>query len=246
MLRPALAGPVPTRILGLVQPLDDPRAETLSRSARRLLRRPRPRFRGVLHRWAAVASVPAGVVLVAFAEGSRARVAIAVFSLGMTAMLGVSAVVHGRDWGIDQVETVVRVDHTAIFAMFATTSTPIAMLVLEDPIATWLLAVAWVGAGIGITAEWIPVHPPAGVVNAVYLTFGWSMVAFTPWMVAGLSEGQTVLLFGGGAAYTLGAVIVGARWPDPWTESFGYHEIWHVLVVIACALHAGMVGSIAL
>ncbi|NIS32917.1 MAG: hemolysin III [Actinobacteria bacterium] len=192
-----------------------------------------------------MASVPMGVILVVLADGGRARLAMVIFSIGLTAMLGVSAIVHSRDWGIEQVEALVRLDHTAIFMMFATTSTPIAMLVLDDPIATWLLAVAWVGAGIGIIAEWIPVHPPAGVVNGIYLGFGWSMLAFTPWMVAGLTATQAALLFGGGAAYTIGAVVVGARWPDPWTESFGYHEIWHVLVVVACGLHVAMAASIA-
>lgn len=225
--------------------LDDPRAELLSPSARRLLRRPRPRFRGVLHRYAAVVSVVAGVVLTFGADGSRATLAMAVFSIGNTAMLGVSAIVHLRDWPIERVELMVRLDHTAIFLMFATTSTPIAMLGLDGAVATWMLAVAWVGAGLGIIAEWLPVHPPAGVMNGAYLVFGWSMVVFVPWLVTALTVEQVVLLVGGGAAYTLGAIVVGARWPDPWSDSFGYHEIWHVFVVLAVVLHAGMAVSLA-
>ena len=53
------------------------------------------------------------------------------------------------------------------------------------------------------------------------------------------------VLLGGGAAYTVGAIVVGARWPDPWTDSFGYHEIWHVFVVIAASLHTAMAVSLA-
>lgn len=192
-----------------------------------------------------MASVVAGVVLVFGADGNRAALAMAIFSIGNTAMLGTSAVVHLKDWPIERVELMVRLDHTAIFLMFATTATPIAMLGLSGNVTVWLLAVAWVGTILGITAEWVPVHPPAGFVNAAYLTFGWSMVIFVPWMISALSAGEVALLLGGGAAYTIGAIVVGSRWPDPWTDSFGYHEIWHVFVVLAVALHAAMAVSLA-
>lgn len=199
----------------------------------------------MLHRWAALASVVAGVVLTVGADGNRATLAMAVFSIGNTAMLGVSAVVHLRDWPLERVEMMVRLDHTAIFLTFATTATPIAMLGLDGSVAGWMLGVAWVGATLGIAAEWVPIHPPAGVMNGAFLVFGWSMVVFVPWLLSALTVGQIVLLLGGGAAYTLGAIVVGARWPDPWTDSFGYHEIWHVFVVIAVALHAAMAVSLA-
>ncbi|MEQ8840539.1 MAG: hemolysin III family protein [Acidimicrobiales bacterium] len=228
-----------------MQLLDDPRAEHLSPSARRLLRRPRPRFRGLLHRWAAVASVAIGIVLVVGADGSRAATVMAIFAFGNTAMLGVSAIVHLRDWPIERVEMMVRLDHTTIFLMFATTATPIAVLGLDGAVSTWLLAVAWTGALLGIAAEWTPVHPPAGVMNAAYLVFGWSMLVFVPWMIAHLTLSEVALLLGGGAAYTVGAIVVGARWPDPWTDSFGYHEIWHVFVVVGVALHTAMAVSLA-
>ena len=199
----------------------------------------------MLHRWAAVASVVVGVAVTSGADGSRATLAMAVFSIGNTAMLGVSAIVHLRDWPIERVELMVRLDHCAIFLMFATTATPIALLGLDPPAAGWLLGVAWTGAVLGIVAEWIPVHPPAGVVNGAYLVFGWSMVVFIPWMITGLTVGEVALLLGGGAAYTLGAIVVGARRPDPWTDTFGYHEIWHVFVVVAVAAHTAMAVSLA-
>ncbi len=232
------------RILPDVQLLDDPRADGLSPSARRLLRRPRPRYRGILHRYAAVASLLVGIVVAIGADGPRATFALAFFSLGTTAMLGVSAIVHCRDWPIERVELMVRLDHSAIFLMFATTATPIALLALDAPVSGWLLGVTWVGASIGIIAEWIPVHPPAGVMNGVYLVLGWSMLVFSPWMVSALTLPQVVMLMGGGGAYTLGAIVVGARWPDPWSDTFGYHEIWHVFVVIAVVFHVALAISL--
>ena len=217
--------------------LDDPRADGLSAAARRLLRRPRPRYRGVLHRWAALACVPIGIVAVVAADGARARVAIAVFAVGALVMLGVSAVTHLRDWPIERVEGLVRLDHSAIFVMFATSATPIAMLALDGGRTWTLLAFAWVGACAGIVLEYLPFHPPRGLVNAVYLTFGGSFLVFLPWLVDALTGAELGLLLGGGAAYTIGAIIVGSQWPDPWTDTFGYHEIWHVLVVVGAGTH---------
>jgi hemolysin III len=199
----------------------------------------------VLHRWAAVISVFVGILLTVGVDGDRATLAMAIFSIGNTAMLGVSAVVHLRDWPIERVELMVRLDHTTIFLMFATTATPIAMSGLESPVSGWLLGVAWTGTVVGILAEWTPIHPPAGVMNAAYLVFGWSMVVFVPWMISALTVGEVALLLGGGAAYTVGAFVVGGQWPDPWTDSFGYHEIWHVFVVAAVGLHTAMAVSLA-
>lgn len=189
-------------------------------------------------------SVLVGIGLTIGADGIRATVAMGIFSVGTSAMLGVSALVHVRDWPIERVELLVRLDHSAIFLMFATSPTPIALLALDAPVSGWLLGVAWIGASVGIIAEWIPIHPPSGVMNAAYLVLGWSMLAFIPWMISALTVAQVVLLLAGGAAYTTGAIVVGARWPDPWPESFGYHEIWHVFVVVAVVLHVAMAISL--
>ncbi len=221
------------------------RDQALSSSARRLLLRPRPRYRGVLHRWAALASIPVGVVITIGADGPRATVALAVFSVGVFCMLATSAVVHSRDWEPHQVERLVRLDHSAIFLMFATSGTPLARLGLDAPASTWLLVILWTGAILGIVAEWLPVHPPAGIMNAAFLAFGWGMAAFLPWMIIEMSMMQIMLLFAGGAAYSVGAIVVGSRRPDPWPDRFGYHEIWHVLVVVAAAAHTALAVDLA-
>jgi len=201
-------------------------------------------MRGVLHKWAAILAVPAGVVLTVGASGLRASVALAIFAFGAVTMLGVSAFVHSRDWPPERVETLIRMDHSAIFVMYATTATPIASLGLEGRVSTAMLSIVWIAASAGITAEWLPVHPPAGVMNAVYLSLGWSMLAFMPWLVKDLTVGQLALLLVGGGAYTVGAIVVGARRPDPWSNTFGYHEIWHVFVVMAVVFHGWMALSL--
>ncbi len=215
----------------------DPRVHALSETARRLLRRPRPRFRGFLHRWAAVLGIPIGVVSTVAADGAGPKVAMAIFSLGAVVMLGASAVTHWKDWPVERVELMARIDHSAIFVMFATSATPIAAYGIGGGRGAFVLVFAWVGALCGIAAEFFPIHPPRGLVNTVYLLFGASFLAFLPWLSNGLSGGQLGLLLCGGGAYSLGALVVGSQWPDPWTDSFGYHEIWHLFVVVATGFH---------
>lgn len=217
----------------------------LSASAVRLLSRPKPSLRGRSHFWAAVLTAPVGIVLTLLAESLRAQISILVFALGVGAMFGVSAVVHGRDWSTKHVELLVRLDHSVIFLMFGTGATPVALLGLSPPVSIFLLVVAWGGAAIGIAAEWLPIHPRVGVMNGAYLSFGWCMIIFLPWLITSLAIVEIILLLGGGIAYTVGAIVVGARKPDPWPSTFGYHEIWHLHVVIAVLCHSGMVISLA-
>ena len=73
--------------------------------------------------------------------------------------------------------------------------------------------------------------------NTIFLTFGAGFLLFLPWLIDGLSGPQLWLLLGGALPYVIGALIVGSQWPDPWTDVFGYHEIWHVMVVLSAGLH---------
>jgi len=189
--------------------------------------------------------VPTAIVLIVGADGVRATLAMTVFCLGATTMLAVSALVHLRDWPAERVEMLVRLDHSAIFLTFATSATPVALLALDAPISGWMLGFAWAGALLGIVAEWIPLHPPRGWMNTAYIAFGVSMLVFGPWLLSALSLSGLILLLAGGAAYIAGAVVVGSRKPDPWTDVFGYHEIWHVLVVVAVGAHYGLAGTLS-
>ena len=212
--------------------LDDPRAEHLSAAARRLLRRPRPRFRGVLHRWAASACIPVGIWATIAADGAEASIAMAVFAIGALVMLGASAITHLRE-SIERVEMLVRLDHSAIFVMFTTSATPVASWRWRQP-QRHPPGLRLDGGDRRSGARYLPFHPPRGLVNTIFLTLA---PAFLPWLIDGLSGPQLWLLLGGALPYVIGALIVGSQWPDPWTDVFGYHEIWHVMVVLSAGLH---------
>ena len=101
-----------------------------------------------------------------------------------------------------------------------------------------------VGVAAGLIAIWLPFHPPHGFMNTLFFVVGWWPVLFTLPIARALGVGGFALLLGGGAVDTVGALIVGSRRPDPNPHVFGYHEIWHIFVVVGNALHFGLAYAI--
>ena len=203
----------------------------------------RPSLRGLSHRLAAIVSVPAAIWVVVAAPTVRARVAVGVFGACITAMFALSATVHARRWSARTTEVLFRLDHTGIYLAIAGTATPIAVLGLQGWHRTAMLGGVWLAAVGGIVVEWLPFRTPRGVAYTLYLVMGWATVPFVPALVSTAGWGTVGLLLAGGLAYTVGAVIVAVRRPDPAPAVFGYHEVWHLLVVVAVGLHYVMIAS---
>lgn len=212
----------------------------LSPNTRRALELSRPRTRGLSHRLAALLAVPVFLVLVLLAPEGADRTAMVVYGSGTTLMFSVSAIVHLRRWGPRETELLFRLDHTAIYVMIGGTALALASTALEGSAQRWLVILTLAAATIGIVVEWLPFATPEGVGNTIYLTMGWLVVGFMPSMYSHVGLGPILLLVGGGACYTVGAAIVGLRRPDPNPEVFGYHEIWHLLVIAAVVIHTVM------
>jgi hemolysin III len=196
-----------------------------------------PHLRGWLHLLCFVLSVPAGAFVIAGAPTGRARVGGVTYAVGMTAMFGVSAAYHRRKWSADGRRRMRRLDHATIFLMIAGGYTPLCLLALEGRLATIVLTAAWVGAGLGFCLALLGVAEKAVVGLLCYIGLGWGMVLALPELSRQLSAGQIALLFVGGVIYTAGGVVLGTHRPNPSPMWFGYHEVWHGMVALACACH---------
>lgn len=206
----------------------------------------KPRWRGVLHQYAFFVAVVLGAALVIAAEGGRARVAALIYAFGLAGLLGTSAVYHRVTWASARARSWMRrLDHSMIFVLIAGTATPIAMLVLDDPLRTVLLAVAWGGTLAGVLMNLLWPNHPKWLAAGVYVAIGWSGIAALP-SLASYAVPALALLAVGGVLYTVGAVIYALGRPDPAPKVFGYHEIFHALVVVAAALHFAAVGIVVL
>ncbi len=214
----------------------------LKRSANteRALRMPRPRLRGRSHLVAALSAPLLVITWVASTPTGIPRVAIAVFGTGMAVMLTISAVLHLRRWSPTAYERLFRLDHSGIHVAIGSTGAALALLGLVGWPARLLFTVAVIGSLAGIIVEWLPFAAPRGVNSAIYLTIGWTPVVVLPWLWSHSGVLVTGLLIAGGVLYTLGAVVVGLRRPDPSPRWFGYHEIFHLLVLAAIGVHAAM------
>ena len=204
----------------------------------------KPRHRGVLHLYGFVVSVIAAIVLVAVAPSGAPRFAAAVFAFAASAMLGASALLHRGNWTLATTVRLLQLDHTTIFLTIAGTYTAVALLGMSSRWATVVLVLVWTGTIAGIAFEWLPIHPPKGYVTAVYVTLGWVAVIAMPdlWINGGVVT--FALIFAGGVLYTGGAIVHAARRPDPWPETFGYHEIFHACVLAALVCHYAAVARL--
>jgi hemolysin III len=202
---------------------------------------PKPRLRGRLHQWAFFVSIPAGIALVAVARGAEARVSAAIFTASLTALYGVSAAYHRGQWSERVRSRMRRLDHSMIFVLIAGSYTPVTLLALRPAWGVTLLALAWAGAAVGVVITVLRLERWPVVGFTMYLVLGWLAIVAAPQLAHSLSRPELALLATGGLLYTVGAVVLAGKRPDPRPAVFGYHEVWHTFVISASASHYALV-----
>ena len=221
-------------------------AENAKVAAVELQKKVKPKLRGVVHEFSFPVSLIAGGLLVYFAAGGRERLALAIYAISLSALLGTSALYHRVNWKRPSARMWMRrLDHSMIFLLIAGTVTPFLLLVVGGTLGTALLIAVWVGALAGILVEILWVDSPRWVSVAVYLTVGWIGAIAFPSIVSEAGFGAGALIAAGGILYTIGAIVYAKERPDPRPATFGYHEIFHVLVVAAAAAHFAAIAIYA-
>jgi hemolysin III len=201
----------------------------------------KPRLRGVSHEIACYFSAIAGCYLVAQSRGpgtsSLALVGTTIYSLCLFFLFSASALYHRPKWSPEARAKLRRVDHAAIFVLIAGTATPVMLLGLQGTSREGALILMWAGATLGVLKSIFESSFPKGPSALVYVLLGLAIAPFMPAFAGALGSSSVWLLLYGSAAYILGAVIYALRKPDPFPTVFGYHEIFHALVVAAAACH---------
>jgi hemolysin III len=207
----------------------------------------KPRLRGVSHQWAFFVSLFTGAMLVALAPNGKALLAAAIYAVSVCALFGTSAVYHRINWrSLSARRWMRRLDHSMIFVLIAGTYTPFALLALDGTLATAILIVVWSGALAGLVLQLLWVDAPRALSAIVYLAMGWVALAAFPQMIDKIGITGTVLVAAGGLLYSAGALIYAFKRPNPVPKVFGYHEVFHALVIAAAALHYAVVALIVL
>jgi hemolysin III len=196
-----------------------------------------PVMRGVTHFWAFWCALAGTIPLVALAPSAPARAAALVYGSGMCVLFAGSATFHRYKCGPRLRALLCRIDHSAIFVFIAASYTPVALLVLDGPTGTALFAAAWAGALAGVALSLAWVGAPRVLFAGTYVALGWIALVAVPELVSRLPVAPLVLMAAGGILYTVGAVVYALRRPDPWPRVFGFHEVFHALVIAAAATH---------
>ena len=206
----------------------------------------RPRLRGVFHQYAFFVAVVLGILLVVGASGPRERVGAAVFAVALATMFGVSALYHRITWRPGPRRWMRRLDHAAIYLLIAGTYTPFALLALPTTWRWTILPVVWGGALAAIFVKLAWVDAPKWVAAAFGIALGWIGILLLPHLWDHAGPTGVLLLAMGGLLYTGGAIVYARGRPDPIPAVFGYHELFHALVIAAAACQYAAVAIFVL
>ncbi len=197
----------------------------------------KPRMRGVMHQYAFFVSLITGAVLIFAAPTREATVAVSVYAGAIAGLFGVSALYHRLNWSPAARRRMRRLDHSMIFMLIAGTYTPICLLALDGAWSVAILSVVWGGAAAGIVLKLVWIDAPGWLVALVYVILGWAGTAALPIITTNVGVGALLLILTGGVLYSVGAVVYARKRPDPVPAVFGYHEVFHTLVIAAAAVH---------
>jgi hemolysin III len=196
----------------------------------------RPLLRGVTHAYAFWAALVAAVVLTVLAGPGVPRVSAIVYGGGLCALFAASGTYHRWRWNPRWRPLLRRIDHSTIFVFIAASYTPVALLVMHGTLRWVILAAVWSGALIGVVLSVAWITAPRVLSAACYLALGWVAIAAMPQLVDRLDVAPLVLLAAGGLLYTVGAVVYATKRPNPWPSTFGFHEVFHALVIAAATV----------
>ena len=206
----------------------------------------KPRLRGVSHQYAFFLTVVAGTVLLSATDTGEAKIVVATYAVSVMAMFASSALYHRIAWPPAQRRRFRRLDHAMIYVLIAGTYTPFGVLALPRGVGVPVLAVVWSGAAGGTLLALAWSKRPKWVEALLAVTLGWVGIVVLPELLDAVGPTVVGLLLAGGVFYTAGALVYALRRPDPIPPVFGYHELFHALVIAGAVCQYAAVASFVL
>ncbi|MDT5083247.1 MAG: hemolysin [Mycobacterium sp.] len=201
----------------------------------------KPRARGWIHLVSAIVALAAGASLIAVSwplAGAKAGLATLVYTGSVVGMFTVSAVYHRVTWKTPRARIwMKRLDHSMIFVLIAGTYTPFALLAMPHHAGMLVLYIVWGGALAGVLLKMCWPTAPRWVGVPLYLLLGWVAAFYVAAILHAAGVAAMVLLAVGGALYSIGGILYALRRPDPWPNTFGYHEFFHACTAVAAICH---------
>ncbi len=198
---------------------------------------PRPLLRGVLHFVVALMAPFGLVALLLLADSPRQYVGAAIFATSLMLLYASSANYHLAPWPDSLRRVWKRVDHSMIFVLIAGTYTPFCVVVLDDAWGIPMLSIVWSLAGVGALLKIFRPDAPRWLSVGLYMGIGWIGIVPAGQVVSSLPPMALAMLIAGGALYSAGGVVYATRRPNPSPHLFGFHEVFHALVIAGSTVH---------
>lgn len=203
-----------------------------------LLNKFREPVNGLTHFFAAMLGVVGWIVLLFLSQGELSRVvSLSIYGFSVILLFSASASYHLANASVKTIQSLRKFDHSAIFILIAGSYTPFCVLMFNGFWQWGLLVIIWTIAIIGVVVKIFFLKAPRWLNTAIYLIMGWLVVIASQEMLRTLQPGAIVLLAAGGIIYSVGAVIYATKIFDFAPGKFGFHEIWHIFVILGAAAH---------
>lgn len=197
----------------------------------------KPLLRGHFHQAAFFYSLGICTIMILQAQSNLALISAIIYSISLCGLFGISALYHRPQWSPNARQWLRRIDHAAIYILIAGSATPICLMALTPEIGQKILLMIWPGVILGILQSLFWIKAPKWVATIFYLLVGFSVVPYFPELYSALGFNKIALILMGGFCYTVGALVYALKFPNPIPKYFGYHEIFHILVIVASAFH---------
>jgi hemolysin III len=224
--------PIPATVAQpTAQPIAQPVAQPVAPAA------DKPLLRGVSHQFAFFVFLLANAVLFLSVEGTAGRLAVLVYGASACFLFGVSALYHRRRWSERGERLVRHVDHSAIFVLIAGSYSPLFLLLRPEGQRWQPMMVVWLLAALGVLKALLWSHSPGWVTAVLAIGVGWSGASYVLTLSNVMGSAALTLIVAAGIVYTVGGLVYAFKRPDPLPKVFGYHEVFHALVVTAGAAY---------
>ena len=196
----------------------------------------KPKLRGWLHAAISPLAVAAGIVLIVLSPTLATKVGSAMFAGTAILLFTVSGIYHRGNWTKRTWEVLRRFDHANIFLLIAGSYTPFTIILLDGAAQTGLLILVWTGAVLGVGFRILWIDAPRWLYVPIYVALGWAAIFYADDFSSG-GTAVIVLVAVGGGLYSIGGLVYGLKWPNPFPTWFGFHEIFHVFTIAAFVCH---------
>lgn len=159
------------------------------------------------------------------------------YTVGIITLFAMSILHHGID-GSEREEEIFRLmDYCAIFVMIAGAQSAFCLILARTPLGWTVFGLVWALAILGIFLKTACPRVPKKITTGIYLIMGWLGMLLVPALYRAGGIPPLAWLVAGGLLYTIGSGIFMLERPNPRPGVFGFHEIWHLMVVLASICH---------